>query len=572
MTVHLFGGTWSPSCCTYAMHRTVQDHEHQFSELACETVRRNFYVDDCLKSVDSVEEAVALASELKNLLARGGFNLTKWTSNHPAVLEAIPPSDRSKKIKERDIDTPLEERALGVYWHMEEDYLGFKTQVMNKPLTKRGILSMLSSIYDPLGMASPFILGARRIVQDLCRGKLGWDEKVGPNHEEQWTQWMSGLEEMATIRIPRCVLPPTPARQQLHHFADASEKAYGVVSYLRNEDQEGRIHSNIVMAKSRLAPLKTLTIPRLELQAATLATRQDALMRRELDLELEASQFWTDSTIVLQYISRQERRFHTFVAKRVAEIREKTEVEQWHHVSTKDNPADDASRGVTAVSLGLPRWSHEPAFLLESQEDWPKSEVASTLSHEDPEVKSQGAVAFAIQMQPGSELVEKLIASYSHWIRLVRTVACFKSLARQDESSKSESRVGAPQLQQAEDSLIIHVQEQYYPEELSALRERRGVPPSSPLYKLGPSLVKGIIVATGRLANASLPSRVKEPPIIPHEHPIAEKIVRFTHEKKAHPGREYVVAELQRKYWITGVRGLVKRVLRKCITCRRQDA
>ena len=130
---------------------------------------------------------MALASELKELLARGGFNLTKWTSNYAAVLEEIPLNDRSK-IKERDIDAPLEERALGVYWSMEEDYLGFKTQVMNKPLTKRGILSMLSSIYDPLGIASPFILGARRIVQDLCRGKLGWDEKVGPSYEQQWTK------------------------------------------------------------------------------------------------------------------------------------------------------------------------------------------------------------------------------------------------------------------------------------------------------------------------------------------------------------------------------------------------
>ena len=258
---------------------------------------------------------------------------------------------------------------------------------------------------------------------------------------------------------------------------------------------------------------------------------------------------------MLQYISSQERRFHTFVANRVAEVREKTEVEQRHHVSTKDNPADDASRGVAAGSLGLPQ-----------------SEIASTLSHEDPEMKSQGAVAFAIQTQPGSELVEKLIVSYSHWIRLVRTVACFKSLARQDESSRSELRVGALQLQQAEDSLIIHVQEQYYPDELSALREGRGVPPSSPLYKLGPSLVKGITVATGRLANASLPSRAKEPPIISHEHPIAEKIVRFAHEKTAHSGREYVVAELRRKYWITRVRGLVKGVLKKCMTCRGQDA
>ena len=248
---------------------------------------------------------------------------------------------------------------------------------------------MLSSIYDPLGMASPFILGAQRIVQDLCRGKLGWDEKVGPSHEEQWTRWTNRLAQMKTIRIPRCVLPPTSAKQQLHHFSDASEKAYGVVSYLRSEDQEGRTYSNIVMAKSRLAPLKTLTIPRLELQAATLATRQDALLRRELDLKLEPSQFWTDSTIVLQYILNQERRFHTFVANRVAEIREKTDVEQWHHVSTKENPADDASRGVAAGNLGLSRWLHGPTFLLEPQRDWPKTEVASTLNCEDPEVKAR---------------------------------------------------------------------------------------------------------------------------------------------------------------------------------------
>ena len=227
---------------------------------------------------------------------------------------------------------------------------------------------------------------------------------------------------------------------------------------------------------------------------------------------------------------------------------------------------------MAAGSLGLSHWLHRPTFLLEPQKAWPKSEITLTLNHEDPEVKSQDAAAFSTQIHPGSALVEKLIESYSHWIRLVRTVACFKSLARRDKSSESESRVGASQLQQAEYSLIEHVQEQYYPDELSALREGREVPTSSPLCKLGPSLVDGVIVATGRLANASLPSRTKEPPIIPHEHPIAEKIVRFTHEKTAHSGREYVVAELRRKYWITGVRGLVKRVLRKCVTCKRQDA
>ena len=414
---------------------------------------------------------------------------------------------------------------------------------------------MLSSIYDPLGLASPFILGARQIVQDLCRGKLAWDEKISMSYGEQWTRWTDGLAEMEAVKIPRCILPPSPVKQQLHHFSDASEKAYGVVSYLRSQDRDGKTYSYIVVAKSRLAPLKTLTIPRLELQAATLATRQDALLRRELDVELEPSQFWTDSTIVLQYIFNQERRFHTFVANRVAEIRGKSEVEQWHHVSTKDNPADDASRGVTAGSLRLSRWQHGPAFLLESPKAWPQSQITLTLSHEDPEVKSQDAVAFSTQAHPGSALMERLIENYSHWIRLVRTVACFKSLAGQDKKGASESRVDAPQLQRAEDSLIAHVQEQRYPDELSALREGKEVPSSSSIRNLGPSLVNGLIVATGRLTNAHLPSRTKEPPIIPHEHPIAEMIVRFMHERTAHSGREYVVAELRRKYWIAESQG-----------------
>ena len=433
---------------------------------------------------------------------------------------------------------------------------------------------MLSSVYDPLGLTSPFILVARRIVQDLCRGKIAWDEKISTSHQEQWTRWVSGLAEMVAVRIPRCILPPNPVRRQLHHFSDASEKAYGVVSYLRSQDQDGRTYSHIVMAKSRLAPLKILTIPRLELQAATLATRQDALLRRELDADLKTSQFWMDSSRVLriQYIANQERRFHTFVANRVAEIQSKSEAEQWHHISTKDNPADDASRGVTAASLGLSRWQHGPAFLIEPPEEWPQSRVTLALSPEDPEVKSQDIVAFSTQTHPGSDLVEKLIGSYSHWIRLVRTVACFRLLVWRHKKDAPAPRVDALQLQQAEDRLIAHVQMHHYPDELSALREGKKVSPSSPLRMLGPSVMNGLIVATGRLTNAQLPSRTKQPPIIPHEHPMAEMIVRFTHGKTVHSGREYVVAELRRKYWIVGARGLVRQVLRRCVVCKRRDA
>ena len=280
MTVHLFGGTWSPSCCTYALRRVAKDNTGSYSPAAVETVAQNFYVDDCLKSVPTVSEATNLVSELKMLVAEGGFNLTKWTSNSPEVVSKVPYSDRSKKAQERVLDALTEDRALGVCWRVHEDHLSFQVQRMDQPLTKRGILSMLSSVYDPLGLASPFVLKARRNVQNLCRTKIGWDEPIPEMEREQWIQWVSGLQAMCKICVPRCLQPIPGVHRELHHFADASEIAYGVVSYLRVITTDGSVNCTIVMAKSRLAPIKKLTVPRLELQAATLAARQNALLQK----------------------------------------------------------------------------------------------------------------------------------------------------------------------------------------------------------------------------------------------------------------------------------------------------
>ena len=212
------------------------------------------------------------------------------------------------------LDTLTEDRALGVCWRVQEDQLSFQVQGMEQPLTKRGVLSMLSSVYDPLGLASPFVLRARRIIQNLCRTKIGWDEPIPEMEREQWDQWVSGLQDMDKICVPRCLQPFPNVHKELQHFVDASEVTYGVVSYLRVVTTDGRVNCTLVMAKSRLAPIKKLTVPRLELQAATLAARQNTLLRKELGLDLRPSTFWTDSTIVLQYINNVEARYHTFVA------------------------------------------------------------------------------------------------------------------------------------------------------------------------------------------------------------------------------------------------------------------
>ena len=567
MTVHLFGGTWSPSCCTYALHRTAEDHAQESSSIAKDAVLRNFYVDDCLKSVPTDEEAIQLTKQLKRLVAQGGFNLTKWTSNSQGVREYIPLEDQSKKVKERVLDTPLEDRALGVYWSVEEDELGFKVQKMAKPLTKRGILSMLSSVYHPLGIASLFVLGARKVMQELCRTKMGWDDKVPPVYQQQWQKWTQGLHEMARIRVPRCLQPVRAIERQLHHFADASEMAYGVVSYLRIQGNDGRVVSTLVMAKSRLAPLKKMTIPLLELQAATLAIRQDALLRRELGVDLARSQYWTDSTIVLQYISNTEARYHTFVANRVAEIQDATRPEAWRHVPTQDNPADDASRGLSAQELARSRWMHGPEFLRLALEKLPPLDAG------DPEVKKPVVASFTVHAPVEEHPVEKLVASYSNWSRLLRALACFTMAAdvcRKKIPPTTELR--AEHVQKAEEALVVHVQARHYGQEIGALAKGGKLDSSSSLAQLRPVMKEGVLVVPGRLSNARLPEEAKAPAVLPSQHPAVESLVRHVHEKTAHSGQEYVLAELRRCYWVVGGSSLVKRVLAGCLQCKKRKA
>ena len=172
------------------------DNQADFSSEAVRTVDRNFYVDDCLKSVDSEENAIYPSSELLQLLKRGGFRLTKWLSNKRKVVESVSESDRAVSVGDLDFDHTLVERPLGVQWHMTSDTFGFKIATKDKPPTRRGILSVISSIYDPLGFVAPFHLSAKILLQNLCRKHFGWDDSIP---EEDLIRWKSWLEELPRL-------------------------------------------------------------------------------------------------------------------------------------------------------------------------------------------------------------------------------------------------------------------------------------------------------------------------------------------------------------------------------------
>ncbi|XP_068674508.1 uncharacterized protein [Montipora foliosa] len=307
-------------------------------------------------SVAALEAAISLVKDTKKLCEKGGFNLHKFICNHKSVIDPIPNEDRSKDLQNLDItkDTLPIERALGVQWCVESDTLQFRVQLKDQPLTRREILSTISSVFDPLGMLAPLILVGKVILQELCRDGTGWDDSIPESLKARWERWRGDLHLLSSLKIPRCFKPEgfgEPKTVELHHFSDASKDAYGQCSYLRLTTYSGQIHCSLAMAKSRVAPLKPITIPRLELTAALVSVKISDVLRRELEYDQITEVFWTDSKAVIGYISNDARRFQTFVASRVQQIRDHTTPNQWNYAETDQNPADDASRGLYVQNL-----------------------------------------------------------------------------------------------------------------------------------------------------------------------------------------------------------------------------
>ena len=246
--------------------------------------------------------------------------------------DSIPKEERSKsqKLIIENNDQIPSERALGVFWNILEDTFGFKVNLKDRPATRRGILSVVSSVFDPLGLAGPFILPARIMLQRLCKQDLGWDQEIGVTEMAVWRQWLLDIVKLEQMSLPRSIRPRDfvdPMTCQMHAFSDASDEGYGIAIYTRLEGSSGRVFCNLLMGKSRVAPLKKVTIPRMELTAASLSVKFVTLITSDMELPFNVH-YWTDSTSVLRYIANKTTRFHIFVANRVTTIQEGSSMEQ----------------------------------------------------------------------------------------------------------------------------------------------------------------------------------------------------------------------------------------------------
>ena len=331
-----FGAVCSPGSTNFGFKQAAKDGGQEFGADAAEFIRRNFYVDDGLKSVSTASAAAKLIQETQAMSAKAGIRLHKFISNTKEVFETIPPEDRAEGLQDLDLkfDKLPIERTSGVMWCIEPDHFRFRIIIQDRPITRGGVLSTISSVYDPLGFVAPVILVGKQLLQELCRENVDWDDPIPDELRPRWETWRRELHVLEELRIPRCYKRKEFGEvksTELHHFCDASQVGYGQCSYLHLKNQENKSQVCLVMGKAHVALLKSIRIPRLELTAAMVSTRVSLYLKQELDHQDIIEVFWTDSQVVIGYTHHEAKCFHTFVANRVQEVRNHTKPEQWRY-------------------------------------------------------------------------------------------------------------------------------------------------------------------------------------------------------------------------------------------------
>ena len=370
----LFGNKSSPNASQKVLV-TANDQFKTVYPVACETVRKSIYMDDVADSKSTERELLTLAQQLPKLLGHADMKICKFYTNSRLVVENMPRDLLAKEIHFKDKDPFFDSNmVLGMVWDANTDLLTFKTKYSTvdewkaackvQQWTKRSVLQTTASTFDPLGLLSPIITYPRLIIQQLWSENLGWDDPIGDNMSKKWEQCLINILKVRCLSFPRWIRDADNSKLELHVFCDASETAYATVIYSRVIAKGGKITTLLVMAKSRIAPLKNETVSRLELVACVLGTRLLTAVNLSYNIDPQNVFYYTDSRNSLCWINTPSSKAKTYVFNRTAEIQRATKLTQWSHVKTELNPADIATRYIETDDLVTSKlWFEGPDFL-----------------------------------------------------------------------------------------------------------------------------------------------------------------------------------------------------------------
>ncbi|XP_067203819.1 uncharacterized protein [Linepithema humile] len=561
-----YGTAPAPFLALRVLRQLAEDEKHRFP-LAAHNVIVNSYVDDIFFGASEIEECREIREQMIGLTNAGGFPLHKWSSNCPDLIY-----DLSETIRDPAQNVDFKEddqlKILGIYWAPLEDAFSFRIRSeVPSTITKRTFLSYISKIYDPLGWLSPTIIISKILIQQLWLSKIDWDTTLPSDLNERCVSFCHGLTSLATVCIPRWVRTHEDSTIEIHGFADASQAAYAAVIYLRViHEHEPNVF--LLTSKSKVAPLKTVSVPRLELCAAELLSRLLAWTISALNLEQAPIYAWTDSTVTLAWLSKPPATWKVFVANRVSLIQTQCPPVNWRHVPTQDNPADLASRGVSPTQLiKNTLWWYGPSWLSCEPEAWPSVDSPESLPTSDLEARS--VVTHFTKVSEWD-----LSTRYSDWSKLLKITALilrFVKLTRR-QLPCTEILYTAQLMTEAKTFWIKVIQSSLYATELHLLRAGQRLPRSSSLLSLDPFIDDdGTIRMGGRLMHAPL-TFARKHPVILSQTPLTRLIVRDAHLRTLHGGTSLTLRLLREEYWILRAKIIVSSVIGQCVICSRHRA
>ncbi|XP_018396685.1 PREDICTED: uncharacterized protein LOC108774934, partial [Cyphomyrmex costatus] len=552
---HLTTVTYGLACAPFLALRTIQqlikDEGSRFP-LASPCLQKGRYVDDLFGGADNLETTKDVVNELKKLCMAGGFKLRKWSTNHPEILSSIPKEDQIPSVSIDRDNNPIVQ-ALGLQWQPIDDVFQFTFICQNEgEITKRKALSTLAKFFDPLGFLSPIIIIAKILIQELWAIKLGWDDPLPCHFTSRWHNFIKNLQDTPQITIPRWIGFSGENRIEVHGFSDASKKAMAAVVYVRITTPEGSISVNFVASKTKVAPLKRLTIPRLELCGAVLLTKLVFHLLTVLDLKNQPIVMWTDSLITYTWLNNHPSRWKEFVYNRVSFIQESLPQAEWKFVPGHENPADAATRGlIPSQLLNDTCWWNGPTWLSQSTTMWPQRPAPHS---QEKDLEEHTIKVHAVVIKPKSEW--DLLSRYSNLTKLYRiTATCQRAISRfrRVPPSAFMPTLTTQELETARNFWVKTTQRMFFSNEIQSLSNGQPISRSSHIVRLTPFLdASGLLRVGGRLQQSHLFETEKHPLILPKESALTPLIISHAHNQTLHGGTQVTLSYIRKEYWLIG--------------------
>jgi len=555
MTAVNMGDRPSATIAQIALRKSAEEESIVLPE-AAKIITENSYMDDILGSTVTEAQAGKFTKDIEAILEPRGFRIKEWFFSG-SEKEAV-------KVKTETDDTLVgsKERVLGVQWDPGPDMLEFEIHwpLQPTPITKRVMLSVIMRVFDPLGLLTPVTVRLKMMMRKAwsCDPKVGWDDMLPREIQTEWMRLVHELDQTKYIAFRRSVTPyGTQGKPVLVVFSDGSIDAYGAVAYARWKLESGEFCARIIAARSRMAPLKTLDIVRIELCGAVLSSRLRATIEKEMNMEFDKVIHVVDSEIVKAMIHKESYGFNTFASNRIGEIHQATVADEWYWVPGKPwlNVADVTTRGCPPAEVNNCLWQEGPEFLRLSEDNWPtKKNPRNDMLLPERKQKFVGVAVASVQL---TLLGRFKLERFSSWKLLIHTTSRVLLLYKRFKiGGGGQTEPSAINIENAECMWVKEAQKELNVEKLQKLR---------------PTIEDGVVVVGGRAERWMQATWNRQKFILlPGKHPISVLIARYAHKSGGHLGVMASIAKVRSTYWILGIRQIMRSIVSKCVKCKKK--